>query len=46
MSEGEVEKVLLSDERKFAQVMRLIKFIDRDNNGYVTVSEIDDIIKL
>ncbi len=29
-----------------ANIMRTIKQIDRDNNGYVTSTELDDILKL
>lgn len=29
-----------------ANIMRTIKQIDRDNNGYVTTTELDDILKL
>lgn len=29
-----------------ANIMRTIKSIDRDNNGYVTSTELDDILKL
>jgi Ca2+-binding EF-hand superfamily protein len=29
-----------------AQLMRTIKSIDKDNNGYVTSTELDDILKL
>jgi hypothetical protein len=31
---------------KLATIMRTIKQIDRDNNGYVTSTELDDILKL
>ena len=31
---------------KLASIMRTIKQIDRDNNGYVTSTELDDILKL
>lgn len=31
---------------KLAHVMRSIKQIDQDNNGYVTSTELDDILKL
>ena len=26
--------------------MRTIRYIDKDNNGYVTLTELDDILKL
>ena len=26
--------------------MRFIKYIDKDNNGYVTITELDDIFKI
>jgi hypothetical protein len=32
--------------KKLAQVMKCIKEIDKDNNGYVTSQELDDIFKL
>jgi len=37
---------ILSDDKKLANVMRTIKFIDKDHNGYVTVTELDDILKI
>lgn len=46
LSEGEVFKILAQDESKFVQVMRTIRNIDRDNNGYVTITELDDILKI
>jgi Ca2+-binding EF-hand superfamily protein len=38
-------KVIVNDN-KLASVMRCIKDIDKDNNGYVTNQELDDILKL
>ena len=38
--------VLAHSERDFVQVMKTIRSIDRDNNGYVTVTELDDILKI
>jgi Ca2+-binding EF-hand superfamily protein len=31
---------------KLALMMRMIKQIDKDNNGYVTSTELDDILKI
>lgn len=33
-------------EQDFLQVIRNIASIDQDNNGYVTVTELEDILKL
>ena len=38
-------KVIL-DSKKFYNVMRCIKEIDKEHNGYVTTTELDDIFKL
>lgn len=37
---------VIVNENKLASVMRCIKDIDKDNNGYVTNQELDDILKL
>ena len=46
MSEEKIFDILSDSEIKFVQVMRIIRNIDRDNNGYVTITELDDIIKI
>jgi len=33
-------------ENKLGELMRIIQTIDRDHNGYVTSTEMDDILKL
>ena len=38
-------KVIAADN-KMEEVMRVIGQIDKDHNGYVTVTELDDILKL
>jgi Ca2+-binding EF-hand superfamily protein len=38
-------KVIASDN-KMEEVMRIVNQIDKDHNGYVTVTELDDILKL
>jgi hypothetical protein len=44
---SEVELVdIVTRRNRFPQIMKVIKEIDRDNNGYVTNQELDDIFKL
>ena len=38
-------KVIAADN-KMDEVMHIIGQIDKDHNGYVTVTELDDILKL
>jgi Ca2+-binding EF-hand superfamily protein len=45
MPEAEIYKIIASDEKNFAEFMRIIKYIDKDHNGYITSTEMDDIIK-
>lgn len=42
----ELINVILGDQSAYKQVFRHIRDIDRDNNGYVTSQELDDILKL
>jgi Ca2+-binding EF-hand superfamily protein len=46
MSKDEIIKTLSASQAKFYQIFNIIRTIDRDNNGYVTVTELDDIIKI
>ena len=32
-------------EKIFAEMMRIIKHIDKDHNGFITTTEMDDILK-
>ena len=45
INEAEFLRVLI-ENKKLLHIMRNIKEIDKDNNGYVTSTELDDIIKL
>ena len=45
ISSIEMIKVIAADN-KMDEVMRVIGQIDKDHNGYVTVTELDDILKL
>lgn len=45
-SDEEVLRTLSLSEKDFARVMHTIKTIDRDQNGFVTVTELDDILKI
>ena len=46
LADAEVFRILGSNEAKFANVLKTIRNIDKDNNGYVTLTELDDILKL
>ena len=46
MSEASIYNILSESEMKYVQVMRIIRNIDKDNNGYVTITELDDILKI
>lgn len=46
LSEKEIVAVLSRSEQEFVKVLKVIRSIDKDNNGYVTVTELDDILKL
>ena len=37
---------MISNEKAFFKALKLIRSIDKDNNGYVTVTELDDILKI
>ena len=39
-------QALRQDSGKLGEVFKLIRGIDRDNNGYVTITELDDILKI
>ena len=44
---GEAELLeIISKDNKLQNIMKVIKEIDSDNNGYVTNQELDDIFKL
>lgn len=45
ISEAELIDIVMRRNR-FHQIMKVIKEIDHDNNGYVTNQELDDIFKL
>lgn len=45
ISEAELIDIVMRRNR-FPQIMKVIKEIDQDNNGYVTNQELDDIFKL
>lgn len=45
ISPEKLAKVILNDN-KLVDIMRAIKQIDKDHNGYVTSTELDDILKL
>jgi Ca2+-binding EF-hand superfamily protein len=45
ISEGEVLEIIAKDN-KLVSIMKVIKDIDIDNNGYVTNQELDDIFKM
>ena len=45
MSEAELVKVFYKNN-KMSDIMRIILQIDKQHNGYVTVTELDDILKL
>lgn len=34
------------DDKKISQVWSLIRSIDKDRNGFVTITELDDIFKI
>ena len=36
----------MHNDNRLVDIMRSIKEIDKEHNGYVTVTELDDIIKL
>ena len=38
--------VLAKSEKEYASMLRVIKDVDMDNNGFLTVTELDDILKL
>ena len=38
--------VLARSEKEYASMLRVIKDVDMDNNGFLTVTELDDILKL
>jgi Ca2+-binding EF-hand superfamily protein len=46
ISEDDFYKILCDNEKNFIDVMRTIRTIDKDHNGYITTTELDDIIKL
>ena len=37
---------ILAENDKLQDIMRTINEIDKDHNGYVTATELDDILKL
>ena len=37
---------IFAKENKIVNIWRIIKEIDKDHNGYVTSTELDDIIKM
>lgn len=37
---------MVQRDNKLLEIMRRIKEIDRDHNGYVTSTELDDILRL
>lgn len=45
MTEAELVKIMYRNN-KLNDVMRIIFQIDRQHNGYVTTTELDDILKL
>lgn len=45
MSEEEFIRVIRKNN-KMEEIMRTIKEIDKDHNGYVTRTELDDILKM
>lgn len=36
----------LFENNKLTEIVRIIKEIDKDHNGYVTCTELDDILKM
>ena len=46
ISEDEFYTVMYSNMSKMREIMLNIKEIDKDHNGYVTRTELDDIIKI
>jgi Ca2+-binding EF-hand superfamily protein len=46
MSPETVKTAIISNEKAFFKALKLIRSIDKDNNGYVTVTELDDILKI
>lgn len=38
--------LIFSDQNKLLEISRCIQEIDKDHNGYITSSEMDDILKL
>lgn len=43
---SELVKIAMQDSHKMTEIMTTIKEIDKDHNGYVTSTELDDILKL
>jgi Ca2+-binding EF-hand superfamily protein len=46
INEDEFYDLIIKKEKNFAKVMKLIRNIDKDNNGYVTITELEDILKI
>jgi len=45
ISKGETLDIIYKN-KKLLEVMKAIKDIDKENNGYVTSTELDDILKM
>jgi hypothetical protein len=37
---------VIKNNNKLAQIMSMVREIDKDHNGYITTTEIDDILKI
>ena len=37
---------IIKEKNKLSEVFKIIREIDRDHNGYITQTELDDILKL
>lgn len=44
MSEREFLRLFVLDD-KLSQIMTMIRYIDKDRNGYVTTAEMEDILQ-
>lgn len=46
ISQAELYDIVTEDQKHLAQIILNIHHIDKDHNGYVTMTELDDILKL
>ena len=46
IDEKDIILLFTTDLTRFLKIFKLIRTIDRDHNGYVTITELEDIIKI